>query len=217
MQYCWFNKNNNDKLILIFNGWGMDEAPFRHLKSDGYDVLILSDYRKIDIDLNCFDFEKYRQKYLMAWSMGVYISGLFKEALDKFDEKIAINGTGKIIDNAFGIPEKIYNATIKFFSEETKDKFVGNMFKGSKTNPKITISKDLEALKDELISIKNLKINNSVDFDRAIVSFYDIIVPARNQLAYWKSKAKTIEIQSAHCPFCDYGSFEEILCNWIRV
>ena len=156
MKHFWLNKKNNSKLILIFNGWGMNETPFKHLACDDYDILILSDYRKFDIDLNTFGFDKYSEKYLIAWSMGVFVSGVYFEILNKFDKKIAINGTNLIVDNNFGIPEKIFNVTVKFLNETSLDKFIKNMFEGGKLNPEITITRDIAGLREELITIKIL-------------------------------------------------------------
>jgi len=213
MEHLWLNKKDNDKLILIFNGWGMNETPYKHLSFGDYDILLLSDYRNLDFDLGYFNLNKYSEKYLLCWSMGVYVSGIFKKHINNFDKKIAINGTGSIVDNNYGIPEKIYNATIKFLNEDTKDKFIKNMFDGGKLNPEIIITRDLEGLKEELISIKNLKIETSIDFDKVIVSKFDKIIPPKNQISYWKNKAYTVEIPSTHCPFQEYKSFEEIICN----
>ena len=86
MQGFWLNKKNNDRLILVFNGWGMNETPFKHLDCADYDVLIVSDYSDITFDLRDLS-EKYSKKYLIAWSMGVYVSGLFKDILNKFERK----------------------------------------------------------------------------------------------------------------------------------
>ena len=215
MDYCFLNKNEtkNKNLILIFNGWGMNEDAFKHLSSKDCDVLILSDYRKIDINLIDFDLKQYCKKYLIAWSMGVYISGFFKDIIDKFDKKIAINGTQCIIDDNFGIPEKIYDFTIKNFNETSKEKFIENMFKGAKIKPEFTVQRDLKSLKDELISIKNLKPQEKISFDKAVISDFDRIIPPKNQYKYWENKTKILKIKSAHCPFYDYNSFEEILCN----
>ena len=214
MEYFWLNKKNNNKLILIFNGWGMNETPFKHLSCANFDVLILSDYRKFDIDLNIFDFDKYIEKYFIAWSMGVYVSGLYGKILNKFDKKIAVNGTGKIVDDEFGIPEKIYDITVKSLNETSLDKFLKNMFKSGKLNPEINITRDIEGLREELTAIKNLHIENCIDFDKVIISKFDRIIPAKNQQSYWKNKLNkqnTVEISSTHCPFSDYKSFEEIL------
>lgn len=213
MEYFWLSKNNSNKLILVFNGWGMNETPFKNLLCNNYDIIILSDYRKFDIDLSIFDFNKYAEKYLVAWSMGVYVSGLYDKVLNKFDKKIAVNGTGKIVDDDFGIPEKIYDITVKSLNETSLDKFLKNMFKGGKLNPEIRITRGIEELREELVSIKNCKIENYINFDKAIISLHDRVIPAKNQLNYWQGKTDIFEIPSTHCPFGYFKNFEEIL--WI--
>ena len=213
MESLWLNKKNNSKLIVIFNGWGMNETPFKHLLFDDFDVLILCDYRKLDFDFKAIKLEEYKEKYLLAWSMGVYVSGLFENVLNNFNKKIAINGTGLIVDDNFGIPVKIYNATTKFLSEESLEKFKLNMFDKAKLNPEITITRDIKGLREELTAIKNLKINGTIKFDRAIISKSDRIIPPKNQLNYWKDKTEIVEIKSTHCPFGEYQTFKEILWN----
>ena len=55
MKYKWLNKEvNNSKLILFFNGWGMDDNVVKHLDVEDYDVLMFYDYNTLDTD---FDFE----------------------------------------------------------------------------------------------------------------------------------------------------------------
>ena len=44
-----FYENNNNKLIIFFNGWGMDEIIISHLDREDYDLLILYDYRDVDL------------------------------------------------------------------------------------------------------------------------------------------------------------------------
>ena len=210
MEYFWLNKKNNDKLILIFNGWGMNETPYSNLKSLDYDVLILSDYRNFNLDIEKL-IEAYKEKYLICWSMGVYVAGYYDKILNNFKRKIAINGTGLIVDNNFGIPEKIYDATVKFLSESSLDKFIKNMFKDGTLNPNIKITRNISELKEELIKIKNLKINGKINYDKVIISNMDRIIPSKNQFAYWKDRAEILEIQSTHCPFEKFQTFEEIL------
>ena len=78
MKAYWQNKKNNDKLIVFFNGWAMDENAIRHLECGNFDVLIIYDYR----DISSFDFESYKEKYLIAWSMGVMVCNLFYDILN---------------------------------------------------------------------------------------------------------------------------------------
>lgn len=212
MQYFWLNKNNNNKLILFFNGWAMNETPVKHMDFENYDILVLFDYRNLDFDLSQFDFSSYEEKYLICWSMGVYASCLFKEKLEDFNKKIAINGTTKIIDNNFGIPEKIYKITVKLLNEDSCDKFIKNMFDNGKLNPNIKITRTLEELKEELISIQKIELKEELKFDLAIVSSEDKIVPTKNQINFWQAKTKIKNINSTHCPFEKYNKWSDLLC-----
>ncbi len=213
MQHFWLNnKPQNKNLILFFNGWAMNETPVKHLDCSDYDVLVVYDYRNLDFDFTQFDFSKYEKQYLICWSMGVYCANLFKKTLKNFDKKIAINGTQKIIDDNFGIPSKIYKITTKFLNEDSKDKFIKNMFDNGKINPNITITRNLNELKEELIAIQNIKLTDELNFDLAIISKNDRIIPTKNQLNFWQNKALIKEINSTHCPFEIYNSWQDLLC-----
>lgn len=217
MKHLWLNKKDNKNLILFFNGWAMNETAVNHLDCSNYDILMVSDYRKIDFSFCDFDFSKYEKKYLIAWSMGVYVSNLFKKELLGFDKKIAINGTNKIIDDDFGIPKKVYKVTVKYLNEESKDKFILNMFKGGlnkkRLNPNIKIDRPLEELKEELTEIQRVKINETLDFDKIIISKDDRIVPTKNQINFWQGLNKNYElINSTHCPFEIYSSWTDLIC-----
>ena len=52
MKYKWLNRNNNQKLIVFFNGWGIDENIVKHLDCEDYDVLMFYDYNTLDVDFN---------------------------------------------------------------------------------------------------------------------------------------------------------------------
>lgn len=212
MQYFWLNKKNNKNLIVFFNGWAMNETPVKHLKTDGFDILFLFDYRNLDFDFSQFDFDKYEKKYLICWSMGVFAVNNFAYIFNSFDYKVAINGTSKIVDNDFGIPEKIYKITAKFLNEDSLDKFIKNMFKGGKLNPEITITRSIDELRDELFEIQKKSLNGEIKFDKAIISTDDRIIPTKNQINFWQGKTDIIKINSTHCPFGIYSSWQDLLC-----
>ncbi len=212
MQYFWLNKENNKNLIVFFNGWGMNETPVKHLVKANFDILFLYDYRDLDFDFSIFDFAKYEKKYLICWSMGVFAVNNFYNIFNNFDKKIAINGTTKVIDDNFGIPEKIYKITVKFLNEDSLDKFIKNMFKGGSLNPEITITRTLAELKEELIEIQKMSFENEIDFNKAIISNDDRIIPTKNQLNFWQNKTNISLIDSTHCPFQNYSSWQELLC-----
>ena len=52
MKYKWLNRRENKKIILFFNGWGMDENVVKHLDSEDYDVLMFFDYKTLDTDFD---------------------------------------------------------------------------------------------------------------------------------------------------------------------
>lgn len=197
-----FYKENNDKLIIFFNGWGMDEKIVSHLDRTGFDLLIFYDYNDFDIDMP--DIEHYSEKYLAAWSMGVMVSTLFD--FNGIKKYIAINGTPKAIDDKYGIPERIYKLTVRGFNETSCQKFMERMFA---TTPTITTfsNRSFESQKEELENLMGIE-GRIVSFDKQIVSDNDNIIPTKNQLNYWKNPEI---IKSGHCPFFDYKSWLEIL------
>lgn len=201
MQYKWLNNKNNKKLIVFFNGWGMDEKVVEHLEFKDYDVLTFYDYRNFEI--NNFDFTKYEQKYLIAWSMGVYVCNYFYEIFKNFDKYIAINGTQKPIDDEFGIPKAIYDLTIENFNELSCSKFIKKI--STKLDP---CSRATKELKEELIAIKYLKIKDFFKFNKSIISNKDRIIPSQNQKNFWKTFE---EIDAPHYIFDLYKSWDELL------
>lgn len=211
MENIWLNKNNNSKLIVMFNGWAMNETAFKHLDFEDYDILIFQNYKNLNFD---FDKFKYNEKYLICWSMGVFAVNKFKNIFNSFDKKIAINGTKKIIDNNFGIPEKIYDLTLKTLNKENLEKFIKNMSISEEFYKNLKISREIEDLKEELIAIQKTVLENEIDFNKAIISKRDKIVPFKNQLNFWKNQ-KDVEIcltDGGHYPFESYKNWSEIIC-----
>lgn len=207
MIFDWLKRTEQNKeLIVFFNGWGFDADVIRHLNCENFDVLVISDYRNFNFkELN---FDKYEKKYLISWSMGVMVSNLFCSYFDNFDKKIAINGTPKMIDDEFGIPERIFNLTLKRFNETSCEKFTQNMFNG---DGEIRPKRQWQELKQELESLNSVKTELTMCFDKAYISTEDKIVPARNQLNYWLNKTSTELLSAPHYPFNYFKSWQDIL------
>lgn len=203
MKYKWLNKGINNKLILFFNGWGMDECVVNNLKTEGYDILMFYDYNSLETD---FDFESlntYPNKYLIAWSMGVMIATLFDI---NYVSKTAINGTLKPIDDRFGIPKKIYDLTLKGFSSKGAERFIKNMYNENCELPRP--AREFENQKSELEALTHYKANDSFKYDRIILSSNDKIIPAKNQSAFWGIEPN---INSGHAPFNFFKKWSELL------
>ena len=110
------------RLILYFNGWALGPVAVEHLAGEqGYDLLILWDYRDDQLD---FDFHPYRELRLVAWSMGVWAADRFFSEHPRLREHLisgtAVAGTGYPMDDVYGIPEAVYQATLGSITEENR-------------------------------------------------------------------------------------------------
>ena len=203
MKYKWLNINQNNKVIVFFNGWGMDESVVYHLDFSDYNVLMFYDYNNLDTNFDFNSLDKYKNKSLIAWSMGVMVATLFNQ---KYTSATAIIGTLKPIDNKFGIPQKIYDLTIKGFNEKGAQRFIKSMFNENIKLPQI--SRDIENQKSELSALKNYTANSNFKYNRIILSDNDKIIPTKNQIAFWGIEPN---ISSGHCPFMLFKKWEELL------
>ena len=201
MKYKWLNKENNERLIIFFNGWGMDESVVNHLEADDFDVIMFYDYNSLDIDLSVI--EGYKEKYLIAWSMGVMVASLFNI---EYKSKTAVNGTLDPIHNEFGIPERIYNLTIKGFSPLGCKRFIQNMF--NKKVEDFSVNREFKEQKSELSALKGYKANKEFKYDRVFISTEDKIIPTANQVKFWEINPN---ITGGHAPFSQFKSWSELL------
>lgn len=204
MKYKFYNENN-EKLIIFFNGWGMDEFIISHLDRSGFDLLVLYDYTDLDVDFPPLD--NYQEKYIIGWSMGVMISTLFYDCFGNINKYIAINGTPKPIDDKYGIPERVYKLTLKSFNENTCRKFMEKMFDTKPPIEKFS-NRTLESQKEELENLMGIE-GKYISFDKVFVSENDNIIPTKNQLNYWRYP---VIIKGGHCPFFKFENWSEIVC-----
>ena len=203
MKYKWLNKENNQKLIIFFNGWGMDESVVKHLMTEDYDILMFYDYNTLEIDFDFKTLNVYQEKYLVAWSMGVMTATLFDIG---YVSKTAVNGTLKPIDDEYGIPKRIYNLTLRGFSPKGAERFIKNMFKENCDLP--VINREFENQKSELEALTHYKANEKFGYDRIILSTEDKIIPTKNQAAFWGIEPNT---KGGHAPFNNYKKWSELL------
>lgn len=205
MKYKWLNQKNNQKLIVFFNGWGMDENIISHLECEDYDILTFYDYNTLETDFDFNLLNNYDNKFLIAWSMGVMIGSIFSSKLDKLNQSIAINGTLKPIDAEYGIHPKIYDLTIKGFDEKGRKKFISSMFD---IEPNLICNRTLKDQQSELIALKNNAANEDFKYTKVLISDNDKIIPTKSQIKFWKTEAN---IKSGHCPFFKYSKWSELI------
>lgn len=202
MKYKWLNKQNNSRLIIFFNGLGMDENAIKHLNTEDYDVVMFYDYNNLETNFDFSALNNYAEKNLIAWSMGVMVATNFNFG---FQHAVAINGTLTPIDAKFGINPKIYDLTIRGFDSE---KFVLNMLENVELANNIKPNRKAENQKNELIAIKNFSAKESFEYDKVLISDNDKIIPPKSQCAYWNIEAN---LKSGHYPFHLFKKWSEIL------
>lgn len=215
MNYQWLNKKSNPKLIIFFNGWGMDANPTKHLSFDDFDIIMFNDYRDLNIEQSIIEsINSYEHKTLISWSMGVWAATQLNIGVT---QSIAINGTLMPIDDKFGIPVNVYNTTLELMNEQVRDKFFTRMFysKDELIKFRDNLPKRLiENQKEELASLKEFITNRTINSNKhntAIIANRDKIIPTKNQLNFWQGKAKIKQIDTGHCPFYSWKSWSEII------
>lgn len=216
MEKHWIKRENNSRLILFFNGWGMDTTAVEHLDASGYDLLMLNNYMEMNpIDEN---FDSYREVYVVAWSLGVWAASqvLFKSKI-RIKQSIAINGTIKPVDDSEGIPPAIFKGTLYGWAEKTRERFLMRMAGGAKEylkNQSKLGRRSIESQKSELDSIFNQvqrKGESSFAFDKAMVGNQDAIFLPDNQRKSWQGKAQLKNLDIPHFPFVHFNSWEQII------
>ncbi|MFI3299873.1 MAG: DUF452 family protein [Candidatus Gastranaerophilales bacterium] len=221
MQHHWLSKlEDNKKLIIFFNGFGFDYKPFEFLNCQGFDVLVFSDYRDLDLRINLkSDLKNYDEINLIGWSMGVLIAFLLRDELPEIARKIAINGTIKPVDNRLGIPKKVFELSVNQAKIGFDDKFYDYTYDSEvdyaryKQNPILRSLKDCATellFLDELV--KNTKIDYETFYDKALVSSLDTIMPAKNQINFHnQNNIPYLELECGHFPYYNFKNWDEII------
>lgn len=127
MQIEWLKKQGSGRVLLFFNGWGMDAGAVAHLACDG-DMLAVCDYRDLEQG-RPEGLEAYAEVDVVAWSMGVWAAANVLPAWGIVSHRlVALNGTEHPVDDRWGIPVRIYRLTELGMNEEGRRKFTGRMF-----------------------------------------------------------------------------------------
>ena len=206
----YFINNNSDTLLLFFTGWGCDEKEFEHLRADS-DVLLLYEYSDLNLE---FDFSKYKEINLIAFSAGVFIASVFDFKI-KLNRKIAISGNPYLFDEHFGLSKKIqevlYNVT-----EETADDFARNYL--VKTDDEWQVfhhsQRTIDSCKAEFDSLKRIyqtkkQIIKDI-YDTAIAGDEDPIFNVLSQKEFFKDKLRIVK-NARHNVFFRIKNYKDIL------
>ena len=216
MKKLWIKFEYNSKLILFFNGWGMDEAAVEHLDAKGYDLLMYNNYTGLNTMVENLD--SYQEVFLVAWSLGVWVaSQVLSNNRMQIKQSIAINGTLNPVDDNEGIPLAIFKGTLDGWSEKTRERFLMRMAGGAKEylkNQSKFGSRSIADQKSELESIFNQCQSlgeSSFRFDKAVSGNQDAIFTPDNQRKSWQGKAELHSLDMPHYPFAHFTSWEQII------
>jgi len=195
----WHKKENNKKLLLIFNGWGCDYNIISGLDKKDYDILVVYNYTILEPEkLECTG--NYSKVDIIAWSFGVIIADICLNKIYNLDKLIAVNGTLQPVDNKKGIPETIFQKTIEGFDDLTKKKFFIRMMGGTTRYNKYSKYLPERCTEDQLSELKALGIIANRKYNRcnkawshSIIAKSDRIFPFDNLQRAWPENAYPIE------------------------
>lgn len=238
MRQYFLKKEGSESLLLFFGGWGSGPELFSDcVTMPGHDCMLCYDYRTPDFDCSLLD--NYRNIYLLAWSMGVWVADCIlsgdgmESARGRLVRCVAVGGTLAPIDDTMGIPVPVFKGTLEGMSAPVLAKFRRRM-----------CGKDLgyfmehlpdrgpDELKDELASLYAQVTENPgkygtryasaeespmtlpaekghIHWNLAVVGGNDLIFPASNQLAAWKDNADRV-LQTDSAHY-DRALFERLL------
>lgn len=213
MKFQYIN-HHSERLIVFFAGWGCDERQFAELKDPADDVLILFDYDDLKIP---FDFSKYAELNVIAYSAGVFVSSLLNAGLPRVKKRVAVNGNPYLFDENLGLSKRILNvlesvdlnnylAFRRQYMVETDEEF-------SEYN-RLQSLRSVESCAGELNFLKELytarkpAVRN--DFDKAVFSENEPFFNLDNQKKFYGGKIRIVAAARHHL-FFKFNSFREIL------
>ena len=209
----------SSKLVAFFSGFASDSSILSRAKlPQGFDAVVFCDYR----DLNCdFDFSKYSEVFVVAWSFGVRVADMFA---DRFfaKAKIAVNGSLYPIDAERGIHPEIFKKTAENFSEENKSRFyrrICGSFADFEKNSSLLCALTATELKAELESLgayfSAMPAKSSAEsWTCALASKSDKIFALENMRRAWGGKLRIID--GAHFNLQAFDVAFEIIDREVR-
>ena len=193
------------RLVILFADWAMDWRPFRSLRVDGYDLAVVWDYR--DLTFSWRPFMAYHEVCLVAWGMGVFAASLtVHELLGRITKRIAVNGTLDPVSDLHGMPRAAFHGTLNALSPSTLRKHYLRMcgqpeqFDAFLANrPQRTVSDVADELR-QLETHTIFHVPQMAQWDLAVVSRTNTVIPTQNQVRAWHQTAPIQFIDDAHFP-----------------
>lgn len=215
------------RLILYFSGWGMTPVAVEHLeRPEGYDLLSLWYYAEGAETLD-FDFSRYSELRIVAWSMGVWAVDSFVAAHPELRARIhsatAVAGTGYPMDDRLGIPQLPYEMMRGELREDNRQRF-DRRFCGARSMRHLyealhaRTTAELQAEHDALYRLMRAEEHPSPKpsalglWTRAYVGGDDRILPPAHQLRYWQGQGLEPQVidEGVHYLFPLFTHWEQL-------
>ena len=187
---------NQDKLNVVFLGFGQDLTPFSSLKL-GFDTLFVYDYEDENADFSAV--YKYKKYEVIAWSLGVMMADIFVGKTEAKPQKmIAFNGTPFGINSENGVDAALYQATLDNLSEDNMGRFYRRMCgRGQEFTAfsKVKPQRSLDSFKRELIFLAQISARHragEIVWNEAYIGLKDAIIAPLNQERGWTNLALNI-------------------------
>jgi pimeloyl-[acyl-carrier protein] methyl ester esterase len=212
-------REKNNRLIVVFGGWGSDENVFTPLCKDDFDFILFYNY-SADQAFVLPEIKTYEKITLIGWSLGVWAAEyLVPKTGIKPDVTIAVNGTPIPADDKYGIPLSEFEATMNNISEENMEAFYIKMFGDRKTylaNIDRVPVRTIKSLHDELRWLYNRIMEQKEPgfrWDYAVISTKDKNFPSKNLLGYWdkEKETKKIVLPLSHYSFHKWDSYSDFV------
>jgi len=210
---------NNRDLIILFGTWGIDEKAFSNLCTDRFDFILFYNY-SADEPLILPEMKTYRRVTVIGWSLGVWAAEYYSRRMGiRPDLTIAINGTPVAADDHYGVPLKIFEATLDNITNYSMAKFYLRVF-GNKSsferNRSIIPSRSVKSLHDELRWIYNRMmepVQTGFVWDYSLIGTEDRVFRASNLISYWNMHPETrqIIVESPHYLFDNWETLDELI------
>lgn len=211
MQKFKIESLGNKRLLIIALGWGADHHAVEQIRPEGYDILILNDYRTIE-PLGCDETEDYEKVCLLAWSFGV-MAAEYALGNIKPDMAIALGGTPLPVNDSHGIPHRIFRLTLSGIQSRGPEEFDRRAYGEYYDTPAVSAnSRAWEERMEELNALyeqSQRQYTPSIEWRKAVIGSDDKIFPTKNMQAYWGDMAIVKEMP--HYPFGDIELIESLL------
>lgn len=213
--------HQGEQLICYFAGWGTPPSMVEHLiLPPNTDLAIAYQYHDLSFPI---DFYRYQSVRVIAWSLGVWVAERICHQLPtryphlQLSSATAINGTGLPYHNTYGIPCRLFDATLRTLSPQNRLRFEQQMYNNIITLKKFRQATDYRDFQDISRELQYLYQGITSDFrtdllpwSNAILSTNDAIFPVENMRHYWEKRCVYQEIKAEHLIFPLYTHWEHL-------